>query len=314
MAMRGNPVQFAVVREDPLVELTVLERWPCRRALMVASGGCTVLTVAARCPALQITALDPNPAQLALVARKRHALLAGEAVFNVEDTDPGGLSECGNFESLFRNLRHFLHEHVATDTEIEAVLEGRLETSLLTEAPYWPVAFRLFFSDAYLVAMFGPDAVQYAEQGSYPDYFRRRFERGLAREDRAENPFLHHLLLGRYRAHALPELLRQPPGEVTLTEGLLQDQSFAAYDFVDLSNVLDWMGPSDVDALLDRLAETAPGTVVLWRQLNNARPLHVRLQEHFTFDADLEARLHARDRSLFYERLHIGRRRHPSRT
>ena len=39
--MRDNPVQFAVVREDPLIEIEILERHHCQQLLLSASGGCT---------------------------------------------------------------------------------------------------------------------------------------------------------------------------------------------------------------------------------------------------------------------------------
>ena len=111
--MRDNPLQFAVVREDALVEVEVLRRHPCRRVLLIASGGCSALTLQSVLPELEITLLDPNAAQLDLVRAKLDALdalRAGDrlARFNVENDDPSGLCECGNFESLFRSLRTFL--------------------------------------------------------------------------------------------------------------------------------------------------------------------------------------------------------------
>ena len=72
--MRDNPIQFAVVREDPRLEIQVLRRHPARRALLIASGGCTALTLASVWPNLGVTLLDPNPAQLDLVERKISAL------------------------------------------------------------------------------------------------------------------------------------------------------------------------------------------------------------------------------------------------
>ncbi|MHC4377285.1 MAG: DUF3419 family protein, partial [Planctomycetota bacterium] len=91
--MQANPLQFAVVREDPRVEFAVLERHPARRALLVASGGCTALALAARLPELELTLVDPNPAQLQWVERKVEGLASlhraeGRRAFNVECDDP----------------------------------------------------------------------------------------------------------------------------------------------------------------------------------------------------------------------------------
>ena len=319
--MRENPVQFAVVREDPLIEIEVLERHHCQTPLLVASGGCTAMSLRAHLPSLAITLLDPNMAQLELVQRKIEAIAMldrGErlALFNVENRDPAGLSECGNFESLFRQFRNFLFEFVLSSDDM---LRLFCEPGALAHAPetlfkhkYWPVAFELFFSDAMLLAMFGPNAVQHAEAGSYPSYFRGVLERGLQRQDAFDNPFLHHVFLGHYldRPGCLPHFLVEPAERYLfeLHHGHIDEKvDLGDFDFVGLSNIMDWMAPEAIDALLEKvLAETNPGTVVMWRQLNNNRDLAVQLRGEFAFDDAWNQALLNRDRSLFYSGLHVG--------
>ena len=48
-------VKFAVVREDPRIEVEVARAIGAKRALVVASGGCTAFAVAQALPALQLT-------------------------------------------------------------------------------------------------------------------------------------------------------------------------------------------------------------------------------------------------------------------
>jgi S-adenosylmethionine-diacylglycerol 3-amino-3-carboxypropyl transferase len=61
------PVAFAQVREDPRLDLEVVERIGSgARILMVASGGETVAALAAFAREARVWAVDPNPAQLAL--------------------------------------------------------------------------------------------------------------------------------------------------------------------------------------------------------------------------------------------------------
>jgi S-adenosylmethionine-diacylglycerol 3-amino-3-carboxypropyl transferase len=319
--VRDNPLQFAVVREDPLLDAEVLQRHGCRRALLIASGGCTALALAGLVPDLELTLLDPNPAQLAHVGRKLEVLLGsdeGERLrrFNVEDDDPEGLSECGNFEALFRGLRAFLHDFVwPRDAWRRAFLEPAAARALPEQVfahPHWPVAFELFFSDALLHSLFGPAATQHAPPGSYPAYFRRLFERGLTRADAGSNPFLHHVFLGHYlgAAEALPQFLRRPPRAPRLSfhQGALDaDVDLGGFGFVGLSNVMDWMAPEEADRLLGQVRDQLqPGSVVMWRQLNNTRDLQRLLEGRFTFDEGRQRRLHARDRSLFYSSIHVG--------
>ena len=76
------------------------------KLLLVASGGCTALSLAAWFPRLELTLVDPNPAQLQLVGSKIDLLRAERSErllrrFNVGDGSASGLSESGRFEALF---------------------------------------------------------------------------------------------------------------------------------------------------------------------------------------------------------------------
>ncbi len=310
--MRENPIQFAVVREDPRVERAVLARHPASRALLVASGGCTALALQGWQPDLDLTLLDPNPAQLDLVRAKIDALGGPLHRFNVEDDAPDGLSQRGNFESLFRGLRGFVHEMIVPEDTLRRRFDAGGGFEDLIASRWWPVAFEMFFCDPLLVTMFGPAAVQHAPPGSYPAYFRQAFETGLRRADARDNPFLHHVLLGRYLARSLPDFLTIPlkPRFSWLQRFVHEVDDFGAWGLLGLSNLFDWMAPTEVEALMARLvAETRPGAVVVWRQLNNNRDLEALLAGAFDFDPAWQRALHAADRSLFYRSVHVGVRR-----
>jgi S-adenosylmethionine-diacylglycerol 3-amino-3-carboxypropyl transferase len=316
--MQDRGVQFAVVREDPRVELEVLSKTPRKRGLLIASGGCTALALSMRHPDLDLHLLDPNPAQLERTEAKRIALDSPDrmALLGVGTRDPTSLSQDGNFEKLFRGLRTFICEMIEPAESLEEAFSSANGPQDLLErlqlSPYWTVTFELFFSDSLLRAMFGDAAVQSAPTGSYPDYFRQVFERGLARADAHANPFLHHILLGRYLPEFLPEWLCDPrplkPFEMTC--GFLSAiPDLGRYDLIGLSNIFDWMPSEEVAAVQARLRqETREGTLVIWRQLHNQRGLASSLSDVFYFNPERERRLHAADRSLFYSSLHVGMR------
>ncbi|MFO0984399.1 MAG: class I SAM-dependent methyltransferase [Planctomycetota bacterium] len=239
--------------------------------------------------------------------------------FGIGVEDARELTACGNFESLFRMLRQFLYELVCPREQwLRAFLEHGALAGLRAAAlqsRYWPVAFQLFFADALLAAMFGPDAVQHAPKGSYPAYFQRLFERGLARADAFDNPWLHHVLLGHYvdREAALPDYLVHavPDLDLDLHCGSVQDRlDWEAFDLVSLSNVFDWMSREAMARTAAQLAQAMrPGAVLLVRQLNHQHELDPWLEAAFALDhASADAWL-ARDRSLFYSRLTIATRR-----
>jgi len=280
---RDPALQFAVVREDPRVELDALAACPARapRVLLIGSAGCTALALHQERPDAAVTLLDPNPAQHAHVENKVRALVdrAPPATFNVGDDDPAALSVRGNVEALFRQLRGFLHEFVAPRAVVHAAAQGDSASfATLVGSPYWPVAFELFFSDALLVAMFGPAAVQHAVPGSYPTYFRRVYESMLEAKGAGHNPFVQHLLRGRYDDDARPLYLQHQLSKAPRFEhrlGTLDDvDDFGVYDLVHLSNVFDWSHPQGVVGLSARIArELRPGARVTLRQLNNAAPV-----------------------------------------
>ncbi len=313
-------LKFAVVREDASLELALIERTNARAVLTVASGGCNLLTLARRHPGIELVGFDFNPRQLAHVREKAEALgRRSLACFNVDGDDPAALNQRGEFEGLFRTLRRFIEEFVAPASELSAFFASDTASSRRRElcsrwfgSPYWPVAFELALAAPLLHAMFGPSATQHAEPGSYPGYFQRVFERGLQREDAPRNPFLQHVLLGRYLDADAPEYVRAAgPVSLTLIEGSLPDvPDLGRFGVISLSNIFDW----SEDALVAQWAtllsrEARPGCAILLRQLNNRRDLRRFFTPAFAFDDAFGEALLARDRSLFYERIEVAFRR-----
>ena len=322
--MRDNKVQFAVVREDPMVEAELVRLTKASNALLIASGGCTALTLQALFSDLHITLVDFNPAQLERVREKMSTLRDVNTAtrhrrFNIGTSDPKGLNQSGNFESLFRGLREFIFDFVVDEAEIRRLFEeeGRLAdvSEILFSNKYWSVAFDLYFSDSLLNAMFGPDATQHAETGSYPRYFQTLFEKGLTSAAAFDNYFLHHVFLGYYlqRPASLPYYLLAPPVDYCfqMVDGTLdQVPKLQHFDIVSLSNIMDWMPLAEITALINYLQnEMKSGASVLYRQLNNYTDLSTYFGDAFEFDAALGIQFQESERSLFYSSVHVGKRR-----
>ena len=58
--MINNHIQFAVVREDPPTEAALVEQFDCDSCLLIASGGCTALTLRSLFPELDVALVDLN--------------------------------------------------------------------------------------------------------------------------------------------------------------------------------------------------------------------------------------------------------------
>lgn len=319
MRGRSRQLQFAVVREDPRVEARALLASGAERALLIASGGCTALSLRRHLPSVHLELFDLNPAQLEHVAGKWEAVQSGAArALNVADPDPSGWNACGNFEGLFRGLAAFVDEFVAPRRSFEqAFADPRRLAALAGELrghPYWPAAFDGSFHDPLLETMFGPAAIQHAPAGSYPRYFQALFERGLAAQGAADNPFLHHVWLGHYldRPAALPDYLApnaEPLGDLPpLHPGTLAEvPDLDRFEFVSLSNLPDWMSETELARLAKVLVERLrPGTRILFRQLNSRLDLESALGPAFRFDPPAGRSLLAEDRSLFYSAIHLA--------
>jgi len=321
--MPDNDVQFAFVREDPMVEAELVRLTNASNVLLIASGGCTALTLQALFPDLHITLVDLNPAQLERVREKVNALrdvdaAAGHRRFNIETSDPSGLNQNGNFESLFRGLREFIFDLVVDETEIRLLFEekGRLAdvSKILFSNKYWSVVFHMYFSDSLLNVMFGPDATQHAETGSYPRYFQTLFAKGLTSAAAFDNYFLHHVFLGYYlqRPASLPYYLLAPPVDYRfqMIEGTLDRvPELQRFDLISLSNIMDWMPLAEIISLISYLGnEVKSGTAVVYRQLNNYTDLSTCFGDSFVFNEGLGIWLQKSERSLFYSSVHVGKR------
>lgn len=304
-------LKFAVVREDPELEFSLARQVVARRVLTVASGGCTALALKHALPALEVHAFDLNPDQLAHCRAKELAIAEGRlAELNVGDADPGGLSQRGEFEKLFRVLRAALTELVMPPGELEAFFAAP-DPSLLIKwrsSPYWPAVFEIAFTEGLLHAMFGPDATRHAPPGSYPGYFQRVFERGLSQPDAAKNPWLQHVLLQRY-LDPPAFLLSGRLLEVHWHQGTLTEvPALESFDVVSLSNIFDWSDESVVVTWAKALRVLARGSLVVWRQLNNQRDWRPRFGPEFEEDRALSHEWTERERALFYERVTVVRR------
>jgi S-adenosylmethionine-diacylglycerol 3-amino-3-carboxypropyl transferase len=318
--MSKQTLKFAVVREDPALEIELIQRFGAGAALLVASGGCTALELKHRFPTMEIVAFDINGAQLEHVRHKMAAVAAGDGPqLNVDTPDPRALNQRGQFERLFRVLRFSLLEFVAPLEQLEGYFDPRTTPEARAQLalgwinnPYWGACFHNVFHDALLHAMFGPDATRHAHPGSYPGYFSAVIARALLDTSGARNPFLQHILLGRYLVADAPSYVHARGWlDIDLIRGSLTDvEDIGRFDLIQLSNIFDWASDGLVVQWADYLIRYAKrGAYILIRQLNNTRPIRRFFEPHFEFSDELGQELLQRDRSMFYNKIEVGWRR-----
>ena len=121
-------------------------------------------------------------------------------------------------------------------------------------------AFDTVMALGNLVGLFGEGATRNPAE-PFSRHFARRTRHVLATLPAADNPYLHQLLCGRYpQGHPVPWLTAAVPArlpEITWTAAMMDDALPAApgpFDFIHLSNILDWLSPAAARTTLERVA------------------------------------------------------------
>jgi S-adenosylmethionine-diacylglycerol 3-amino-3-carboxypropyl transferase len=348
------PVAFAQVREDPLLDLWVVDQLPNNaHVIMIASGGCTAALLTAALNVARLHLVDPNPAQLALSRLKlrllqttdpatRLALLghapmpAGQRQARLEaelhalglPTDALGPAtyvarigpdHAGRYECVFAALRTELD---ACADQLEAVLrlndpaeQQRCVAPTTTLGRCIDEAFDTVMALSNLVRLFGEEATKNPVE-PFSRHFAHRLRHVLSTLPAESNPYLWQMLKGCYPegkmsawlTRSAPVRLPQIECSVTFMADALRAAP-ASFDFVHLSNILDWLSPDKARETLE-LAWGAlrPGGWTLIRQLNSVLEIP-SLGQMFDWLVAEANDLHVRDRSFFYRGLHLGRKR-----
>lgn len=304
---------FSQVREDPTVEMGVLERMSNllnHNILVVGSGGCTAMALLGH--GRSINLVDFNEDQLRLIRLKieimkyyRNPLpvLEGMVDMNVQsvleisprqdreywnnniDCIKTGINNCGVFEELFREL-------VRSDFDFDAV-----------------------FSDQHLMELFGEDAVVNSAKNSFADHFRRVMNHYKSNCSLHNNYFYHQIMKGCYNPHDLPPYFSNTNNialyddtityiNTSMTDHL--ETTSNTYDMIQVSNLTDWMDVSKLNSFMvliyNRLND---GGYVVMRRLNGDYTLVDIVSKYFAIVQNSPLL----DKSYFYKEVIVAQRK-----
>ena len=273
---------------------------------------------------LELLGSGPSPRRAAIYQKCR-PLMTGEAA-GFWDARPHdverGVAGVGKFEGYFAMFRRWALPLAHPRKRVLELLDPRDSRDRLRfyqdvwDNRRWRWIFQLFFSRTVMGA-FGrdPEFFRYVE-GSVADRILERTRHALAVLDPSENPYLHWILTGTHGA-VLPEALtaenfgriRAAIGEGRFgifhgpVEKLLEDDPDRRFDAFNLSDIFEYMSPSNTAFLLEKVVSASrPGArLAYWNMLApRSRPESMagRLLSH----DDEAARLLAQDRAFFYSR------------
>ena len=317
------PLAFAQVREDPRLDLELARLLPAEAVVvMIASGGETIVPLA-RLPLACIHAVDLNPAQIALSQLKLH--LAGKVASStichiLGHASMQPLERQMTLRRLFDALSlpetifgplDFVSEHGPDHAGRYERCFAELRNEIASGAPR-EAAVAKVMSLPNLTTLFGHEAAQNPRQ-PFHVHFAKRSELAFARQDAGTNPFLCQMYAGRFApGHRHDWLMNDstPQTKIIWHHGRMVDVldalPSARADLVHLSNILDWLSPSQAAQTLEAAARVMkPGGKLIVRQLNSSLDFD-SLTESIRWDHALGAQMVQRDRSFLYPQIFIG--------
>lgn len=338
------PVGFAQVREDPLLDLDLINKLNINNvnAIMIASGGCTAALLATHKAMGELTIIDANQAQLALTQLKlslienhdsdeRLAILghsalspkerqqwikstlsalnySSECLGSLQEVSELGLDYIGRYEFLFKALQTCIspfREQLLNNINQSAVCSETLIDNLRN-------AFSKVMDLSNLVALYGEEATQNPMMPFWMHFFQQTTG-ALQSSLSAHNPFLSQMLLGEFCQQPY-EWIKQPKQQIkaklifeqlTLKDALEKKSDY--YHFVHLSNALDWLTLQEASQLLEVVEQSmVKGGVFILRQLNSSLDIPSLSSPNIQWQAIEGEDLLNQDRSFFYRRLLIG--------
>ncbi len=227
-----------------------------------------------------------------------------------------GPDHIGKYELLFKRLEFAINQPEKINLLLKLNTLEEQKQFLDSEALFLKDlnhAFQAVMSLPVLVTLFGTGATQNTVM-PFSDHFNQRTLEAIKTLPAASNPFLSQLLKGQFTSDSIyPWLgLAQKSSNTemayclaTMADALLESKE--QYDFIHLSNILDWLNKEQGTELLDVVSKRLKknGWLII-RQLNSNLDIQ-GLQTKLHWESALSKKLHQEDRSFFYQKLHIAR-------
>lgn len=223
----------------------------------------------------------------------------------------------GRYELLFRRLQYEIDEQRLSDFLLNLNDLDQQKFFLSNQLNY-KSKLRLAFNSVMkldnLVKIFGNEATQNMVI-PFAEHFYLRTIEVIENIPNLNNPYLSQLLSSKFSGNNYyPWInLEQKPidTEICYHMSSMIDALLASndrFDFIHLSNILDWLTEKQATELLQIASEKlTPNGFIIIRQLNSKLDIS-KLCASLKWDLEEAESLHKQDRSFFYQKLYIGRK------
>ena len=143
---------------------------------------------------------------------------------------------------------------------------------------------------------------------------KKRFEYGIKNTSNATNPYLSYIADGNYSPRSLPlylreenyEIIRKNADRIIPVHGDLMSVDAEKFDFVNLSDIFEYMSEEDFAKNTDFLLSAVnDGARVAYWNMQNKRYITAN---GFEYDTEKSQRLFVRNKSWFYRDFRIYRK------
>lgn len=229
-----------------------------------------------------------------------------------------GIDYAGRYESVFGQISTLIAQYPDDVLELLQLKSGRDQADWLHTHPRFVAHLLEMFDHVMdlnnLKALFGETATQNPMM-PFSTHFFQRTVHALHSFPANSNHFLWQVLATSARSKPVASWLHQPrqdvSAHVSFAATTVQDfltKTDEQFDYIHLSNVLDWLTIDEARSLLELTwNRLKPKGYTLIRQLNSDLPIR-SLSDSFTWlDAESTA-FHRKDLSYFYRAIHCGQR------
>lgn len=277
-------ILFSQVREDPFVELEAIKYLPCdtNNVLMIASGGCTLITLATSSKIKNIDVIDASQDQLYLVELKL-------AIFDLINNRNRYIAyiegDMKKFDMYVYYKKCFLTPECRKywDQRIELIYDGinkigRFE-KLFDELRESNYNFEKVFDRQYLIKIFGENAVINSLNQEFSDHFKNiinTYKKNYNKPD--DNYFWSQIAYGYYQDDYpfYMDYNINPYIQINFIQSNLTNYmnyltyTCNKYDLIQTSNITDWMDKLSVIKILVLIYKALnPHGIVVMRRLNS---------------------------------------------
>jgi S-adenosylmethionine:diacylglycerol 3-amino-3-carboxypropyl transferase len=305
-------ILFSQVREDPNVEQFVVDKLDKVNALIVGSGGCTLMSMLEE-KITNIEVIEVNQEQLYLIRLKLAVVCKLKQVDYILDFFEGRLDK-ETYDKILDDLDLDHMTVIYWKYNMDFIysgcnISGRFEL-LFKELVDSGMNYTKVFNKEYLISIFGESAVVNSNQ--FFDHFENIVDTYKSLYTPENNYFYYQILNNKYFKECLPVYFynikciedNKSKIEYVLDNyvNYLTKCEDEIYNLIQTSNLTDWMDRSELDSFVNNLYRCSKkGGYVILRRLNGCYSLKDVVSKKFEIVNKVPV-----EKSHFYSEVVVG--------